>query len=749
MTLLTKMVTGRLKVAGRIGDMNSDVNTQKGFTLIEALIAFLVLTVGLLGGLLFHSSLIKESGQSKSQIEAFKIAERAIEQQRDNTLYPTAAALQAALSSLSASSVEGTSENYTVSWGTPTAVSGAGNAFDIDLTVTWSVGSLSLQTIYSWIDPDNVIEADKTGGGTADEYSGSIPLPTGTLEAIERLEVVNKSEVTSGAIRTIGDALTVYTTASGATNVAVKLDDDTYIQLAQLSDPDNEILSISGRVYNYPFDDARLINQRFDQVFKPEGGDYIDDILDVRATAGANCLITRFENASFGNGNNAAEKGLFADYLCVAGTGWNGTIKPYIRDFDGTRFSDIDITDLVCAPRTRGYRYYLLQVADVNQLDVLIPDVGVSRSIQSVLNFQSNGASLATRVGQSGLVRFVASSAQKSSEQSFWEGYIWQSPDYIVSPYSTDNRAPGASTAAGGYLTHGVISGSAYSINFPGDVAYQNFILSIEGTGGSKWDCDDVITNFNSGVSTEITSKSKPNYFPFISEPTPHYDAAFYANLGSPGYDSTDVSNSFGYVPSSANSSNYDEDDYNTFDASVSQVGVTVLGYTLATNTVSGELKFPSFVSGGYTAFEIGANPEPVVSIVCTIDPNDISNESPADIYKIHEYTCSVPNSWRGNVYAFEKSASSSLVSCESTSYLIGNDSANPLPDPLQAASLSETSYQKNNDLAGSLLYYYEKYLTPQSVVSAGSFSTLNIQVVSAAVTSDDVTRNLSFNYCP
>ena len=738
------------------------IRNEKGFTLIEALIAFIVLTIGILGSLLFHSTLVQDSGESKAQIEALKVAEAQIEQIRATTSFSSATDLETALASLASgggSSVTGAIDTYTVTWSSPVSV--GSDSFSTSVNVAWSDGSIALSTYFSWLDPNNVLDADEAGGGAGGgEYDGDIPLPTGTLEALERLELADAALVTSNALRSEGN-LTVYTdtAASNAIRVAVKLDDSTYVQLAELDSADNEIMQISGRVYNYPFDDDRLIDEKFDVVYKPEGGDYVNEILDIRASAGANCIITRFENyPNNGVDNKAKSKAMYGDYLCVAGTGWNGTLKVYRRDFDGTKFSDIDLQDLVCAPKTRGYRYYILGTTNVDDLEDQLGWAGVSTSITSIQATTSSSV-----VGQSGLVRFYSSAALQSSEGVLWDSYFWHNPDFLVNPSAAlSSVVSGGTYAYEGYYVPSVIDGQDNIVNLPGDVAYQNFVMSLEGSGGSAWTCDNVISNFQAGAASVATvstgtaadvaalvpaapdlDKYADDIFPKVDGSRMSYlDHAYkLKDLGMPGYDSltSGATPNYGYIPSSASSS-YVATDYNKYDPSVSQVGVSILGYVLATNTISGQVAVPNTISGGYQSIVIGGNPEPVVSILCAIDSTVVVSD--AD-HSIHNYSCSVPESWEGHVYAYDGTTSSATSACSpGTNAAVSNITA-----PTNGASFAaESSSEEYGGFGFTFWTYWDELLKPLEPVSSANFSGLYISAISGAVTSDVEDVDIDFS---
>jgi len=717
----------------------STKSSQTGFTLIEALIAFVVLTVGILGALLFHSTLLRESGQSKAQIEAVKIAERLIEEQRGKSIYGSESELLAALTSAASASIpsiQGKNTIYSVNWGTPETVSGATSVYMQTLSVSWLGGSISLSPYFGWIDPNNTLAANEVGSGKNGEYSGDIPIPSGTLTAIERLEVANIASVAAGT--EIRDGITRFTDTDEKGNdrevIAVEVEDGVYVKLAELSESDNEIFTISGRIYNNWNDAARRVNLKFREVYRTNAGEYFDEIIDIRATGGANCVIGKYEN-------DADDKGLYADYLCVAGTGWNGTIYPYYRVLDGTSIKEIDIQEVqgveaaVCAPRQRSYRYFTVTISSstaLERLNGIIVDgsVGTVSSAREILDELG-----AEYVGQSGLVRFypTASAAEISSEGVAWEDYFFHNPNYIVSPAlgssDIDLASAAYSSAFEGYQVP-LFSSSAvksFSVNYPGDVAYQNFYLvdpTVKvGNSDITWDCDEVVSQaFASIVSGASADR---------------LDYGYLASAGVPGYQSVSGANTdWGYTPDVPASNAYDSSDYNQFEWTAEKSGnnyvytpdfrgTFVLGYTLATNTISGYLYYPIAYSGG--SFEMAGNPEPVVSIECTISDTQTLEGSR---YK-RAYSCGVPTNWKGNILAYY--GNSDLGSFESCDRVFFTSAVST--SSISAAGFSRANYPEDwgrlspdEDYWPGVIYYVTNELSGTASVDSQSIKLLGIK---------------------
>ncbi|MBV1786689.1 prepilin-type N-terminal cleavage/methylation domain-containing protein [Marinobacterium sp. D7] len=158
-----------------------------GFTLIEVLVALVVLMVGLAALLQLQSSFIQGATESEKRAVGMALAEKRLEQFRDyqniaefnqigSAAFPT--------SEVQAVSVGNSSINYTLDWSGITTVSSAINASEykeITLTVSWDGGasSLAVSTILARVDPNVSPLLGLTGyGGDTPEVShaaGSVP----------------------------------------------------------------------------------------------------------------------------------------------------------------------------------------------------------------------------------------------------------------------------------------------------------------------------------------------------------------------------------------------------------------------------------------------------------------------------------------------------------------------------------------------------------------------------------------------
>lgn len=668
---------------------------QSGFTLIEALIAFVVMTVGILGALLFHSQILRDSAESKAQIEALKIAEQYIEKQRA-LAYTNFTGLSTALHSLHSSPpspVDGNNATYSFTFSEPTLVSGSSSTLSQSLTLEWGDGeSTTLSSFYSWVDPRKTLPADGVGDGTGGDYdSTDIPFPTGTLEILarEELAALDQSEYNGESIVKVDGRDVGTYTKDDETFVVIDLGSDK-VRVAKLSEATNEIMTISGKIYNNWSGQYqnRPLQLPFGYVYKRDGEDADDNIIDIRATGGAVCVI---DDDFVNDDQENPTHGIEATYVCVAGTGWNGTIYLYKKDPTANTLTDFDLQEatdgLVCAPRQRSYRYLLVSVVDsvdpVGDLDTLeayVEDLSPAASVAQMI-FNSN----LSQVGQSGIVRF---STNPTGEQVSWENYFWHNPEHLVPPdavsYAATNLVVlGTDAQDLGYKVPSYTSTAAgsYSVNLPGDIAYQNFILAEEtatlvntetgrdiGGSSSTWDCNDV-------VSTALSSFASGAYN------SDRLDHEYLMDRGMPGYNSApdDVAE-WGFVPVSSGypssyTIDYGPDDYNKFtwtdtdtnanreDWSPDSRGSLILGYALATERVGGTLTVPNGFDVLAATFKFGGNPDPVISIDCVPDSDNKTTLAGADVYP---FTCSVPANWEGSVVAYDTSSGAGVVSCNS-----------------------------------------------------------------------------------
>lgn len=406
---------------------------QSGFTLVEALIAFLIVAVGLAGAALFQSKLITESGTSKSTSVAVKLAEKKLEDKRTAFLegdYTALDILVAASSTEITSTAVGNTE-YTVKF-TPssTTVSTASMATDayyqFTVAVEWEDArgkdaSVALSTFLSSNDPAKSLDDSEDAGTGANENIGKIVRPSGSAIAIAR-DTVYKAHDDSVAI---GDIVSIEDTVSGGYGIKVGESDDgkdiivSVIQLISGTD----FFRISGDIY---FDASATVD--FASVSAAP---------NVLTSEGGGCTVYEY-------GSTVSQ----AAYTCAFGSGWYGTIALLLSK-DG----DNKLGSTCLSPRS--YKYYIVE-----------PTTSSAGAIV-------DGAI----VGQSGLVRFTDEDGSgpyiATSQANPGLGYYYMY-DQVVS-----NVASTASTAGDVLNQHFVVTGD--------DITKAEEVIDYCITGGGKY----------------------------------------------------------------------------------------------------------------------------------------------------------------------------------------------------------------------------------------------------------------------
>jgi len=413
--------------------MNRIHKSESGFTLIEALIAFAVLAVGMLGALLFHSALLSESGQSKARALALKIAEERLEELRDfstQTEFTNSIASLATATSVAATGASGVNAVYTVQYQfTNLGTSSASNVFQGAVNVSWNDSdgnsdSVTLATNIAWINPLDELDPDEAGKGVGTTGLGAIDLPTGKAKAVARVPMA----VVSGAAGTVyQDDKTVGIVLGDGSNEA--------IQLIELNDAADPVIMVSGRIANNP--DRKVTAVDFD--YFNSGS----DVIDIRSSAGSNCLIYNFVAA-----NPPSHDYEYGDYVCLMSEGWNGNISVSKLELGAIKTFE-DENNIVCYSSPRGYKYLIVEIPD-----------GFNAASSSLADLASGAVK-----GQSGVVRFVADAVSGYH----WDDYFWHNPQ-LLSVASSPHASYGLTLQAG-------------------DVFNQSFVVSR--TGGGISDCDD------------------------------------------------------------------------------------------------------------------------------------------------------------------------------------------------------------------------------------------------------------------
>ena len=709
---------------------------QNGFTLIEALIAFVVLTVGLLGASLFHSQLLGEFTQSKAEYEASRIAEVQIEEFRSVLSTVTdASGVQAALLTSIDSPQTLNGVQYTVSLASLSGPA-SGGLVSFNLLIDWNspdssssskqlnYGSKVVWTLAALSSPDDVsLEPSST------TYEGNIPVPLGTLTRLNR-EARLVASLAAGSVETIsavaGDTGSVFraTDTDGEEIAGIKVGDD-YVQLVRLSETDNEIFQLSGRILLDKLERVKVSGNKnldFGCTYSGSASSGIcssdvadDDVLDIAATGGAGCLIYKIEDrpASFAIGS----------YTCLAGTGWNGQIQPYVLDIVTNGNGEDSVTSIngtVCAPSQRAYRYLIIDPAKVTDFETRY------LSEEPKVLFDAAVASGAI-VGQSGLIRFYQDGdPNRSSEGVVNESYFWLNPDYVVSA--------SAMSASNSYA-YQVYEDTAYEnagYNLPGDVAYQDFYIHGEKSGNSYVNCE------SRGLIEYINAVSAG----YLSNP--------YAAKGMPGYN---------YLPSvgQPSLSIYSEDMYNRDYTNYSAL---VLGYTLSRFRISGTFTFPDTYT--YDQFVLGGNPEPVISIECEFDADTLATGSGTSTV---DYSCAIPTGWSGAIIAYlanngkPLSASGNVLASDvyaslNTRASVCTPYKEDSPGIYSYASVATASTNTDATWLGAYQLYYDALGAPSTALESnydfsGLFISPTIETVEDNNEIVDISFTESLDICP
>jgi hypothetical protein len=340
-------------------------SVQSGFTLIEALIAFLVLTIGLVGAGLFHAELIGESGTSKTRALAVKLVERGLEEQR-------VALVPGDYTGLDTGGVYAPLETYTsstavytltyrvqdVSDAAPSVSPNFENYKRLDVKAAWSnsdgaAQEVELSTLFTWLNPAKSLDnSDQAGVGSGSNVA-AIQRPDGAAVAVARTTVTQTHSAAE-----IGEVVQIDGTNIYAVKIADGAVDDTLVTAIELKNTASQIMTVTGDLY----------------IKTLAHSDALTASPDVLTSAGGGCVV--FQTAA----EIAAGETNLAHYTCLFGEGWFGNIG----------ILGADSRDKVCPSSARSYKYLIVD-----------PDEYTWTATAAVPSLP------AELIGQSGLVRFT------------------------------------------------------------------------------------------------------------------------------------------------------------------------------------------------------------------------------------------------------------------------------------------------------------------------------------------------------
>ncbi|MGC9456314.1 MAG: type IV pilus modification PilV family protein [Halothiobacillaceae bacterium] len=215
---------------------------SRGFTLIEALIGLVVMSVGLLAIASLQSELISSSGQAKARSEALQLAEQDIENLRG---YISRAQFDA-ITSLSDQTVTGTNTTFTLD----RTVSSVGSTlWDVVVTVGWTdpkdgAQQVTLESLIGWSNPTSGARTalGPESGITVDRPTGRAIQGGRVYEAVPEGATANITTLEDGT--EVENGTYTFTAPDGATEL---IDSDGRVLLTIRSG--EAFSTISGRFY--------------------------------------------------------------------------------------------------------------------------------------------------------------------------------------------------------------------------------------------------------------------------------------------------------------------------------------------------------------------------------------------------------------------------------------------------------------------------------------------------------------------
>lgn len=298
------------------------VTKIRGFVLIEALVAVVVVALGLLGIARLQSLTLTSSSDTKTRAQAVALVESELEARRNQILRSAFdVSLADNLNVSSTSTVVGGNTSFTLLT-TVGPVAGAPNARLVTVTVSWTdmlQGRIPVQatpvsgrTIVSWDDPalGRSLQTGNVGGGLPSNFT--LKTPTGVAVRGDR----SVQDCSGGQCSSTNDGITKIRTVNGVTQL-LDASNRLIIYLAAKTDGSaRQFTTIRGRVYL----DVSASGQA------PSPSD-----ISVRLSSEGECIYNNADNealevCSGSPCTNANRLYKYYTYTCYVGEGWYGNV---------------------------------------------------------------------------------------------------------------------------------------------------------------------------------------------------------------------------------------------------------------------------------------------------------------------------------------------------------------------------------------------------------------------------------------
>lgn len=302
-------------------DMNKQIRRRVvGFVLIEALVALVVVAVGVLGIGKLSALLLRGTGESKTRAEALQVAQDRVEKARDFQLGTGTGTGCGSLTNETAQAVTGVNASYAVT-STFTNIAGA-DARAMEVCVTWDGGTCTGTTnriiLRTSVTCEGMGTSAQVGtGGASNALGGFIKTPTGRGKVGGGTVVAggtpNEIEISPG--NTIQDGTRTALSGDGATRYLTDSSGNVLLTMAKLDCETSapEFSTISGTVFVEAKNGAAIASE---------------SNLKILSSDASYCAVLPYNDSrvmpSGASGNSI--KYFYTYYQCYVGAEWWGNI---------------------------------------------------------------------------------------------------------------------------------------------------------------------------------------------------------------------------------------------------------------------------------------------------------------------------------------------------------------------------------------------------------------------------------------